>query len=58
MPRNQRSYPEPVDPTAVPAEMWSVELHDIGLHVEAEGTRDEIAAKLIELGTRLLPVKR
>lgn len=43
-----------VDPTAIPATEWHIEVHDKGLHVEAQGTRDEIAKRLIELGTRVL----
>lgn len=43
---------------AATAPEWSIEVHQLGLHVEAQGTKDEIAKKLIELGTSLLTGER
>lgn len=45
-------------PTAEQAPEWSIEIHQLGLHVEAQGTKDEIAKKLIELGHSLLTGER
>lgn len=41
-------------PTVPATAEWSIEVHRPGVHVIAEGTRDEIGARLIQLGNEVL----